>query len=146
MREKLRYTGNNSSLQEPMKSTREGNLLSVGFGWRCTQFTDTYTDTFSDYCSARMPPNRGQPEAPTMSRYIIVIAFSIVASIAVLHGVLMLAAPRRHRRFLAWIGGIGAWSEIFGSVPESDFQLQRRLAGFGMAAIGIYIIWLVWKG
>jgi hypothetical protein len=81
-----------------------------------------------------------------MPRYVIVIAVSVVSGIAVLHGILMLMAPGRHRRLLSWIGGVGAWSEIFGPAPSSGLQLQRRLAGLGLAAIGMYFICLVWKG
>lgn len=81
-----------------------------------------------------------------MSRYVIVVAIFLGSSIAVLHGILMLVAPGRHRRFLAWMGGMGAWSDIFGPAPESGLQIERRLAGLGMTAIGMYMIWVVWRG
>jgi uncharacterized protein YjeT (DUF2065 family) len=81
-----------------------------------------------------------------MGRNFIVIAFFLGGSIAVLHGILMLVTPGRHRRFLAWIGGMGAWSDIFNSTIESGLELQRRLAGLGLAVIGIYFIWFIWKG
>lgn len=75
-----------------------------------------------------------------------VIAALLAISFVVVNGILMLVVPGRHRRFLAWVGGMGAWSEIFGSAPESGLQIERRLAGLVMAAMGIYMIWVVWKG
>ena len=75
-----------------------------------------------------------------------VIAALLAISFVVANGVLMLVVPGRHRRFQAWIGGRGAWSEIFGSVLESGPHIELRLAGLAMAAIGIYMIWVVWKG
>jgi hypothetical protein len=81
-----------------------------------------------------------------MPRYAIVIAATLLGSYAFLHGILMVVAPARHLRLLSWMGGRGTRREIFGSSPEPGVHLQRRLAGFGLAAIAIYIVFLVWKG
>jgi len=75
-----------------------------------------------------------------------VIAALLAISFVVVNGTLMLVAPGRHRRFLAWIGGMGVWSDIFGPAPESGLQIEARLAGLVMTAMGMYMIWVVWKG
>jgi len=62
MREKLRYTANNSSLQEPMKSTREEiafRLVSDGVGHRSWTFTRTLFAYVMRTFEVQFPCNSG---------------------------------------------------------------------------------------
>jgi hypothetical protein len=57
-------------------------------------------------------------------------------SFVIFNGLFMLTAPKKHRSFLVWFRG--GRSEVDGSTG-SGLELGRRLAGVGLASIGIYV-------
>jgi|SRR5579859_1973369 len=68
------------------------------------------------------------------------IGLLIVMSFVVFNGLLMLAAPNKHRRFLAWFQGMGSGPERQHQGPsDRGLDLGRRLAGMGLASMGIYV-------
>jgi hypothetical protein len=75
-----------------------------------------------------------------MPHGIIGIGLLIVMSFVVFNGLLMLAAPNKHRRFLTWFQGMGSGPEPSVHGPSHPgLDLGRRLAGLGLASMGIYI-------
>jgi len=75
-----------------------------------------------------------------MSHGIIGIGLLIVMSFVIFNGLLMLAAPNKHQRFLTRFQGMDSgperppqWSR------DRGLDLGRRLAGMGLASMGIYI-------
>jgi hypothetical protein len=71
-----------------------------------------------------------------MPHGIIGIGLLVVMSFVIFNGLLMLTAPKKHRSFLVWFRG--GRSEVDGSTG-SGLELGRRLAGVGLACIGIYV-------
>lgn len=71
-----------------------------------------------------------------MPHGIIGIGLLIVMSFVIFNGLFMLTAPRKHRSFLVWFRG--GRSGVDGS-GRSGLELGRRLAGLGLAIIGVYI-------
>jgi uncharacterized protein YjeT (DUF2065 family) len=76
-----------------------------------------------------------------MSDSVIHTLFLLVISFAIFNGILMLVAPSKHRRFLFWFGRANSWSRPIGKEPRRGLEIERRLAGLIMAAMGIYIAW-----
>ena len=73
-----------------------------------------------------------------MPHGIIGIGLLMVMSFVIFNGLLMLAAPDKHRRFLLWFQGTDSGSSAHGS-SERGLDVGRRLAGLGLASMGIYI-------
>ena len=69
--------------------------------------------------------------------------FLLVIAFWIFNGILMLVAPAKHRRFLYWFGRSGSWSRPIDGQPQRGLELERRLAGLGIAGMGIYIAWSV---
>ncbi len=75
-----------------------------------------------------------------MPHGIIGIGLLIVMSFVIFNGLLMLAAPNKHRRFLTWFQGMDSGPERPPHGPRTlGLDLGRRLAGMGLASMGIYI-------
>jgi|ERR1035437_6093009 hypothetical protein len=70
--------------------------------------------------------------------------FSVVA-FWIFNGILMFVAPAKYRRFLYWFGRSRSWSRPIDEQPQLGLglELERRLAGLGLAGMGIYIAWSV---
>lgn len=75
-----------------------------------------------------------------MPHGIIGIGLLTVMSFVIFNGLLMLAAPNKHRRFLTWFQGMDSRLERRPQGPrDRGLDLGRRLAGMGLASMGIYI-------
>jgi len=67
--------------------------------------------------------------------------FLSVIAFWIFNGILMLVAPAKHRRFLYWFGWSRSWSRRIDEQPQRGLEFERRLAGLGIAGMGIYIAW-----
>jgi hypothetical protein len=67
--------------------------------------------------------------------WLFIALFSTVAGFIAFNGFLMLFAPGRHRKFLAWFGRTESWSESRG------LEIQRRLAGGILMLLGAYLLY-----
>jgi hypothetical protein len=67
--------------------------------------------------------------------------FLSVIAFWIFNGILMLVAPAKHRRFLYWFGWSRSWSRPIDEQPQRGLEFERRLAGLGIAGMGIYIAW-----
>ncbi len=72
-------------------------------------------------------------------------AFLLAASLMTLNGVLMLIAPAKHRRFLAWVSRANSWSLPVGEQPQHGLEIERRLAGIGLAGMGVFFAWSMFR-
>ena len=70
-----------------------------------------------------------------MPDWLFIALFSAVAGFIGFNGFLMLFAPGKHRRFLAWFGRTESWSE------DRGLEIQRRLAGGLMLLMGAYLLY-----
>jgi hypothetical protein len=76
-----------------------------------------------------------------MSDWVFYTLFLLVIAFVIFNGILMLVAPAKHRRFLFWFGRASSWSQPVRQEPGRGPEIERRLAGFLMAVVGIYIAW-----
>jgi hypothetical protein len=67
--------------------------------------------------------------------------FLSVIAFWIFNGILMLVAPAKHKRFLYWFGRSRSWSRPIDEQPRRGLEFERRLAGLGIAGMGIYIAW-----
>jgi hypothetical protein len=71
-------------------------------------------------------------------------AFLLAASFMTFNGVFMLIAPAKHRRFLAWVSRANSWSQP-GEQHQLGLEIERRLAGIGLAGMGIFLAWSMFR-
>ena len=83
-----------------------------------------------------------------MSTRLIICGVIVGFSFMVFNGVLMLMSPATHRRFLVRLGETENWFHRDDTPslpprrePQSGLEIERRVAGFGLAAMGIYVLW-----
>jgi len=75
-----------------------------------------------------------------MPHGIIGIGLLIVMNFVIFNGLLMLVAANKHRRFLMWFQGMDPRLERRPQRSrDRGLDLGRRLAGMGLASMGIYI-------
>jgi uncharacterized protein YjeT (DUF2065 family) len=68
-------------------------------------------------------------------------AFLLAASFVMFNGLFMVVAPSKHRRFLAWMSQANSRSRPVGEQGRNGLEIERRLAGAGLAGIGILLTW-----
>jgi hypothetical protein len=67
------------------------------------------------------------------------VIFVLVTGFLIFNGIFMLAAPAKHRCFLARISRADFRSQAAPEALDKKNEIERRLAGAGLAAMGIYL-------
>lgn len=78
-----------------------------------------------------------------MLDWVFTTAFLLAVGFITFNGVFMLIAPAKHRRFLAWASRANSWSQPVGEQPRHGLEIERRLAGVGLAGMGIFLAWSI---
>jgi hypothetical protein len=72
-----------------------------------------------------------------MLHWAFLAGFLLVGCFVLFNGVLMSVAPAKHRQFLSWWGQEENRGEA--EPPPAGAEIGRRLAGIGLAAIGVFM-------
>jgi hypothetical protein len=81
-----------------------------------------------------------------MIRWLLIIGIVSGFAFGIFNGILMLVAPGRHRKFLAWMGRSKVLVQPGQATPNRRLELERRLAGFTMACFASYVVWSIITG
>ena len=76
-----------------------------------------------------------------MPDWTINLGLLLFAAFVVFNGLLMLVAPLLHRKFLSRMMYADSWSKSTPSAAGRSREIERRIAGLILAAIGVYFAW-----
>ena len=85
-------------------------------------------------------------ESGTMPTWLFFLLAALACSVACIFGVLMAVAPRTARRLLAWWARADEWSGPRPLATARGWELDTRVAGVGLTAMGLLLMRVCLRG